>query len=125
MKIFSSDSKLFQLNKKLFFFVFNCFKYGLITFLIMLVINYAALSKEKEVLRSHGLEYDIGLGQKIFMSCKGEGLPTVIMESNVGASSDIFLPLQYKLAKITKVFKKTLHVNRVFTEYLLYYFLTL
>ena len=69
----------------------------------MLIINYAALSKEKDIMRSHGLYYDIGLGQKLFMSCKGSGLPTIIMESNAGSNSDIFLPLQSKLAEITKV----------------------
>lgn len=67
------------------------------------MINYAALNKEKEVLGRHGLEYDIGMGQKIFMKCKGEGLPTIIMESPLGLNSDIYLPLQTKLATTTKV----------------------
>ena len=82
---------------------FNSFKYGLIVLLITLVINYAALSKEKEVLSGHGLSYDIGLGQKVFMSCKGEGLPTIVMDSAIGTTSDIYLKLQAKLAEVTKV----------------------
>jgi len=69
----------------------------------MLAINYAALSKEKELLGGHGLSYDIGMGQKVFMSCKGEGLPTVVMESAIGSTSDIYLNVQEKLSELTKV----------------------
>lgn len=84
-------------------FLFNAFKYGVLTFVIMFVINHASLSKEKEANGTHGLTYDIGMGQKIFMSCKGEGLPTIIMDSAIGLNSDIYLNLQAKLASLTKV----------------------
>ena len=125
MKIF--NSRLIEWNRQLFVALFNCLKYGLLTLLIMLVINYAALSKEKEILKTHGLEYDIGLGQKIFMSCKGHGLPTVIMESNIGSNSDVFLALQYQLIKITKVVKMMSRIQCLFTwinkksRYLMYF----
>lgn len=81
----------------------NFFKYGILTLVIIILINYAALNKEKEILGTHGLEYDVGMGQKIFMKCSGNGLPTIIMESPLGLNSDIYLGLQAKLATITKV----------------------
>ncbi len=93
---------LFTRNKYLGL-LFNSLKYGLLLFVIMLVMNYAALSREREVIGMHGLSYDIGLGQKVFMSCKGEGLPTVVMESAIGTNSDIYLKIQEKLSTLTKV----------------------
>ena len=79
------------------------FKYGILLAFVPPFINYAALNQERNVLSSHGLPYDIGLGQKLFLSCKGKGLPTVIADAPIGMNSDIWLPLQEKLAQITKV----------------------
>jgi hypothetical protein len=82
---------------------FNMLKYGTILCIVPAVINYAALNQENAALNNHGLPYDIGHGQKMFLSCKGKGLPTVITESPIGMNSDLWIPLQEKLSKITKV----------------------
>jgi hypothetical protein len=78
-------------------------KYGTILCIVPAIINYAALNQEQAALNTHGLPYDIGFGQKLFLSCKGKGLPTVITESPIGMTSDLWIPLQEKLAEITKV----------------------
>ena len=52
-----------------------------------------------------GLPYDVGHGQRLFLSCKGKGTPTVVMESPIGFNSDFWLPLQLKLSDLTKVKK--------------------
>ena len=54
----------------------NFFKYGIIFCIVPPLINYAAISRELEVISRHGLPYDIGMSQKLFLSCKGTGLPT-------------------------------------------------
>lgn len=51
-------------------------KYGLLICIIPSLLNYAALNREYPVMGSHGLPYDVGSGQKLFLSCKGKGLPT-------------------------------------------------
>lgn len=87
--------------------LFNFVKYGVIVCILPAIINYAALNQETQALNSHGLPYDIGFGQKLFLSCKGKGLPTVIAEAPIGANSDIWIPLQAKLSEITKVCSST------------------
>ena len=64
------------LSNKYISAVLNFFKYGLVLCVIPPIINYAALQQELKVMSSHGLFYDVGFGQKIFMSCKGNGVPT-------------------------------------------------
>lgn len=54
-------------------------KYGAILLIIPPIINYAALNRESSILATHGLPYDIGMGQKLFLSCKGSGVPTGII----------------------------------------------
>ena len=47
--------------------------------------------------------YDVGFGQKLFMSCIGEGRPTVILDSPTGMTSDVWTRGQLDLAGVTRV----------------------
>lgn len=57
-------------------FFFNLIKYGSLICIIPPLLNYAALSRESFYMSSHGLPYDVGSSQKLFLSCKGKGKPT-------------------------------------------------
>ncbi|CAF1393053.1 unnamed protein product [Rotaria magnacalcarata] len=67
------------------------------------LINYASLKREAPLLGQHGLPYDIGFGQKLFLRCRGKGAPTVIFDAPTGMTSDIWFPLQENLQKTTTV----------------------
>lgn len=54
-------------------------------------------------LQHLGELYDIGRGQKLFMSCMGNGIPTVILDSPTGKSSDAWALIAPAVAKTTKV----------------------
>ncbi|CAF0829974.1 unnamed protein product [Brachionus calyciflorus] len=84
-------------------FVLNFVKYGALICIIPPLLNYAALNRESPVMGTHGLMYDVGSSQRLFLSCKGKGVPTIIMDSPIGLSSDIWLPLQEILSEVTKV----------------------
>lgn len=56
----------------------NIIKYGSLLCIIPPLLNYAALNRESPYMSSHGLPYDVGSSQKLFLSCKGKGLPTGI-----------------------------------------------
>ena len=60
-------------NKYIASFV-NFFKYALVVCIIPPLLNYAALNRETPVLGEHGLPYDVGSGQKLFLSCRGKGI---------------------------------------------------
>ncbi|CAF2415049.1 unnamed protein product [Rotaria sp. Silwood2] len=77
----------------------------LLLFIIIVppLINYASLKREAPLLGQHGLPYDIGYGQKLFLRCRGHGAPTVIFDAPTGMNSDIWLPLQENLKKTTTV----------------------
>jgi len=47
--------------------------------------------------------FDIGHGQKLFLSCNGTGLPTVILDAPTGMSSDVWHSIANDLALVTKV----------------------
>lgn len=75
--------------------------------------------------RHLGLPYDIGFGQRLFLRCRGHGVPTgscvvvfsqrfqrsnelfccssVIFDTPTGVNSDLWIPLQENLKKITTV----------------------
>lgn len=91
------------LNNKYISGLISFFKYGALFLIVPPILNYAALNREKAIMGNHGLPYDVGSNQKLFLSCKGKGVPTVVMDSPIGLSSDIWLPLQENLSKITKV----------------------
>ncbi|KAG5271017.1 hypothetical protein AALO_G00174940 [Alosa alosa] len=80
---------------------------GKILLLIIFVppfLNYAALQREGQMLSPKGGEsFDIGLGQKIYMVCKGKGQPVVMLDAPTGMSSDIWHHVQESLSELTKV----------------------
>jgi len=69
------------------------------------MLNYAGLQREKEFLSqsTEGQMYDVGFGQKLYLHCVGEGLPTVILDSATGHSSDSLAMAQADLASLTRV----------------------
>ncbi|CAF1443089.1 unnamed protein product [Adineta ricciae] len=77
----------------------------LLLFIIIVppLINYASLKREAPLLAQHGLPYDIGYGQKLFLRCRGQGAPTVILDAPTGMNSDVWIPLQEKLKAKTTV----------------------
>ncbi|XP_068180781.1 uncharacterized protein si:dkey-122a22.2 isoform X1 [Antennarius striatus] len=67
-------------------------------------LNYASLQREGQMLLpKDGQMFDIGLGQKMHLLCKGHGKPVVILDAPTGMSSDIWLHVQESLATLTKV----------------------
>jgi hypothetical protein len=56
--------------------IYNFIKYASIICIIPPIINYAAVNREINVVGNHGLPYDVGMGQKLFLSCRGKGVPT-------------------------------------------------
>ena len=69
--MFSLLEILFK-NKYILSFL-NFLKYAIVVCIIPPLLNYAALNRETPVLGEHGLPYDVGSGQKLFLSCKGKG----------------------------------------------------
>lgn len=67
------------------------------------MMNYAGLRQEREHLSRNITTFDVGFGQKLFMSCLGEGSPTVILDAPTGATSDVWLSGQLQLASVTRV----------------------
>lgn len=66
------------LNNKYIASLISFLKYAALICLVPPIINYAAINREVQVIGEHGLPYDVGGGQKLFLSCKGKGLPTGI-----------------------------------------------
>ncbi len=63
--------------------IFNFIKYASIICIIPPIINYAAVNREINVVGNHGIPYDVGLGQKLFLNCKGKGVPTSIINKTL------------------------------------------
>ncbi|XP_005109384.1 uncharacterized protein LOC101846099 [Aplysia californica] len=75
-------------------------------FLIIFVppfLNYASLQRETVELRPPGELYDIGWGQKLFLSCQGQGPPTVVLDAPTGMSSDVWTAVVEKLSQHANV----------------------
>ncbi len=72
------DRKMISLliNNRYVRSVLSFFKYLCIICVVPPIINYAAINREISAISNHGLPYDVGLGQKLFLSCKGTGVPT-------------------------------------------------
>ena len=64
------------LNNKYVTALINFFKYATLICIVPPILNYAAINRELKVVGSHGFPYDVGGGQKLFLSCKGSGVPT-------------------------------------------------
>ena len=78
----------------------NILKIILFVIAVPPMLNYASLRQERDHLLRNTTLFDVGFGQKMFMSCMGEGSPTVILESPTGSSSDTWLLGQSELALV-------------------------
>ena len=67
------------------------------------MLNYASLRQERDHLIKNTTLFDVGFGQKLHMSCRGEGRPTVVLESPAGLTSDVWLRAQSELVEVTRV----------------------
>lgn len=56
--------------------LFNLLKVTSVLIIVPPIINYAALKREHTAMSGHGLHYDVFKGQRLFLSCKGDGVPT-------------------------------------------------
>ncbi|XP_067142436.1 uncharacterized protein [Centruroides vittatus] len=88
--------------KTFFLYIFDlkCWLLGLI---IIPLLNYAALKYENREFKLSGEFHDFNWQQTMYISCLGKGLPTVIMDSSTGTTSDIWIPVQKELSKLTQV----------------------
>merc|ERR1719232_1488991 len=80
----------------------NILKILMFVIVVPPMLNYAGLKQEKEYLMKNISLYDVGFGQKLFMSCLGEGRPTVILDSPTGMTSDVWTRGQLELAEVTR-----------------------
>ncbi|KAF8786573.1 uncharacterized protein LOC129971525 [Argiope bruennichi] len=79
-------------------------KYIFIILIIPPILNYASLKRESSVLLpAEGEQIDMGWGQKMFISCIGKGVPTIILDAPTGGTSDVWYLVQQQLSKISKV----------------------
>ncbi|XP_006825538.1 uncharacterized protein LOC102804363 [Saccoglossus kowalevskii] len=90
-------------NKTSFFS--RCLSIGKYIVLLMVLpafLNHALLYKEGDVLKPPGQIYEID-EQKMYLHCVGRGSPTVVLDAPTGMSSDVWIFVQEKLSKLTKV----------------------
>uniref|UniRef100_A0A2C9M4K3 acylglycerol lipase n=1 Tax=Biomphalaria glabrata TaxID=6526 RepID=A0A2C9M4K3_BIOGL len=73
-------------------------KYIFLIIFIPPFLNYASLQRESLELKPEGELYDVGWGQKLFLSCRGKGPPTVVLDAPTGMSSDVWTLVAAKLA---------------------------
>ncbi|KAG8196495.1 hypothetical protein JTE90_012311 [Oedothorax gibbosus] len=79
-------------------------KYIFLILIIPPVLNYASLKRESAILMPlEGEQVDMGWGQKMFIHCLGEGVPTIILDAPTGGTSDIWFFVQQHLSKFSKV----------------------
>ena len=81
----------------------NILKALLFVIVVPPMMNYGGLRQERDHLTRNITLFDVGFGQKLFMSCLGEGKPTVILDAPTGATSDVWLPGQLLLTSVTRV----------------------
>jgi hypothetical protein len=48
------------------------------------MVNYGGLQQERTFLRQQSVQYDIGFGQKLQLTCIGQGQPTVLLDAPIG-----------------------------------------
>ncbi|XP_069776389.1 uncharacterized protein [Narcine bancroftii] len=78
-------------------------KYLLLILAIPPFLNYASLQREGSLLQPQdGQLIDIGLGQKLYLSCIGKGQPIVIFDAPTGMSSDVWLLIQKDVSLVTQ-----------------------
>ncbi|KAK6490846.1 hypothetical protein HHUSO_G5526 [Huso huso] len=79
-------------------------KYLLLCIIIPPFLNYASLQREGLLLQPEGGQLiDVGLGQKMYLTCKGTGQPLVVLDAPTGMSSDVWFQIQDDLSQLTKV----------------------
>eukprot|EP00731_Ephydatia_muelleri_P010724 Em0005g1310a len=87
-----------------FWAVVRALKYPAFALLVPAILNYAALNRENALLQPQdGVQYNIGWNQKIFLQCKGNGTPTVILDAPIGETSDVWQLVQPLVSKHTTV----------------------
>ena len=69
----------------------------------MLIVHVVAKVFKSYNFSILGAEYDIGFGQKMFLSCNGSGFPTVLLDAPTGMNSDVWALLSSKLSTLTRV----------------------
>lgn len=82
---------------------FTVFKWMLLLLVIPPVANYAAIQTEWQRLRDNDALFDIGFGQKLYMSCRGTGRPTILLDAPTGQTSDLWYRLQEDLSQVSRV----------------------
>ena len=85
----------------------NILKVLLFVIVVPPMMNYAGLRQERDHLTRNITMFDVGFGQKLFMSCLGEGRPTVILDAPTGATSDVWLSGQLLLSSVTRVRRRS------------------
>lgn len=90
----------------------NILKVLLFVIVVPPMMNYAGLRQERDHLTRNITMFDVGFGQKLFMSCLGEGRPTVILDAPTGATSDVWLSGQLQLASVTRVRRRIISTNK-------------
>lgn len=75
----------------------------LVVLIVPPFLNYAALQREGTVLKPEGELYDVGWGQKLFLSCQGKGPPTVVLDAPTGMNSDAWALVVDKLVNYSRV----------------------
>ena len=81
----------------------NLGKFFLFVVAVPPMLNYASLRKERDFLISNATQYDVGFGQKLYLSCVGEGSPTVILDAPTGMTSDSWSAGMSELSAVTRV----------------------
>ncbi|BFZ11105.1 hypothetical protein BsWGS_14144 [Bradybaena similaris] len=99
----SGKDKTSQGDRSLCVALCSKIKYVLLLIFIPPFLNYASLQREAVELKPPGELYDIGWGQKLFLSCQGKGPPTVILDAPTGMSSDVWTLVAGKLAEHANV----------------------
>ncbi|XP_059154386.1 uncharacterized protein LOC131939877 [Physella acuta] len=84
-------------------FIGSKIKYIFLIIFVPPFLNYASLQRETIELKPEGELYDIGWGQKLFLSCKGKGPPTVVLDAPTGLSSDVWALMVEKLSEHANV----------------------
>ena len=81
----------------------NLGKFVLFVVAVPPMLNYASLRQERDFLTTNTTQYDVGFGQKLHLSCAGEGAPTVILDAPTGLTSDSWLAGMSELSTLTRV----------------------
>ncbi|XP_028646749.2 uncharacterized protein si:dkey-122a22.2 [Erpetoichthys calabaricus] len=99
----SSDAAA-DTQKSWYSHVLSVGKFVLLLIFIPPFLNYASLQREGLLLQPEGGHLiDIGLGQKLYINCKGAGQPVVLLDAPTGMSSDVWFQIQEDLSHLTKV----------------------